>query len=86
MAALVVEAGVSAWTLDDTHPAQRNRDRDTIGHALQRLDAQHLVYDHRRSHTEPLLWAADAVSWAAGAGGDWRRRINPMLTIVDIDP
>jgi len=86
VAAFVVERGASAWTLDDTHPAQRNRDRDTIGHALQRLDAHAVVYDHRRSHTDPLLWAADAVCWAAGAGGDWRRRIDPMLTIVDIDP
>jgi len=85
-AGLVVEAGATAWTLDDTHPAQRNRDRDTIGHALQRLDARRVVYDHRRSHTEPLLWAADAICWAAGAGGDWRRRIDSILSVVDIGP
>jgi len=85
-AELVVGAGVTVWTLDDIHPAQRNRDRDTIGHALQRLDARHVAYDHRRSHTEPLLWAADAVGWAVGAGGDWRRRVEPILTVVDIPP
>lgn len=85
-AGIVVAAGVSAWTLDDTHPAQRNRDRDTIGHALQRLDAGQVVYDHRRSHSEPLLWAADAICWAAGAGGDWRRRIEAMLSVIDIGP
>jgi hypothetical protein len=28
---------------------------------------------------EPLLWVADAVTWAVGAGGDWRRRVAPML-------
>jgi hypothetical protein len=83
---VAVEAGVSAWTLDDLPPAQRDRDRDTIGHALQRLDARQLVYDHRRSHTEPLLWAADAVCWAAGAGGDWRRRISAILTTSDVEP
>lgn len=83
---LVVRSSVTAWTLDDTHPAQRNRDRDTIGHTLQRLDARHVVYDHRKSHTKPLLWAADAICWAAGAGGDWRRRVETVVTILDVDP
>lgn len=45
-----------------------------------------MIYDHRRSHTEPLLWAADAVCWAAGAGGDWRRRLGTPLTVVDVGP
>jgi hypothetical protein len=42
-----------------------------------------LVYEHVRAHLEPNLWAADAIAWAYGAGGDWRRRIR---NLVDIDP
>jgi len=83
--ALVVHEGAKSWTLDDLPPSQRNRDRDTIGHALQRLAAPTtVVYDHRRSHTEPLLWAADAICWAVGAGGDWHRRIATIVAIQDV--
>ena len=39
------------------------------------------VYDHRSSTSEPLLWAVDAVVWAVGAGGDWRRRVDPIVTV-----
>jgi hypothetical protein len=82
-----VGRSVSAWTLDDTHPAQRNRDRNTIGHALQRIGGTApVVYDHRRSHTEPLLWAADALCWAVGAGGDWRRRVAAVVEVRDVVP
>ena len=28
------------------------------------------TYEHLRPHEEPLLWVADAVAWAHGAGGD----------------
>ncbi|MGH9282314.1 MAG: hypothetical protein ACRD0S_05200 [Acidimicrobiales bacterium] len=86
-AGLVVGSGASAWTLDDQDPVQRARDRGSIAHALAGVDHRlHPVYDHRPSHTEPLLWAADAVCWAAGAGGDWRRRIAAVLTIRDVGP
>lgn len=89
-ACLVVERGVTAWTLDDQHPAQRARDRASIAQTLHHLHPDPaLVYDgyeHRRSHTEPLLWAADAICWAIGAGGDWRRRVEAILTIDEVDP
>jgi hypothetical protein len=83
---LVVESSVSLWTLDDIPPSQRSRDRNIIGHALARAGAHQIIFDHRRSHEEPLLWAADAICWAVGAGGDWRRRVQPIVTIVDVDP
>lgn len=84
---VVVKASVSLWTLDDIPPSQRARDRNIIGHALRRADpAVPVVFDHRPSHEEPLLWAADAICWATGAGGDWRRRIEAILTVIDIQP
>jgi hypothetical protein len=42
----------------------------------------HATYEHLRPHEEPLLWVADAVAWAHGAGGDWPRHIAPMIRIV----
>ena len=38
-----------------------------------------LTYEHVEPRREPALWAADAVAWAVGAGGDWRRRVAPVM-------
>lgn len=38
-----------------------------------------LEYGHEAAHDEPLLWIADAIAWSHAKGGDWRRRIEPML-------
>jgi hypothetical protein len=84
---LVIERSVTSWTLDNLGPAERARDRNTIAYALAGIDRRrHPVYDHRPASSEPLLWAADAVCWAAGAGQDWRRRIQAALTVIDIAP
>jgi hypothetical protein len=85
-AGLIVRQAVTTWTLDDMPPSQRARDRNTIGHSLARSGANYVTFDHRRSSTEPLLWAADAVCWAVGAGGDWRRSVDAILTVIDVDP
>lgn len=85
-AELVIAAGVTSWTLDDIPPSQRARDRNTIGHVLARHQTSRVVFDHRPSRGEPLLWAADAVAWAVGAGGDWKRRVDPVVSIIDIAP
>lgn len=83
----VVGSGVVSWVLDDQDPAQGLRDRAAIAHALAGMDRRlHPVYDHRPARDEPLLWAADALCWAVGAGGDWRRRISDQLTIREIGP
>jgi len=88
-ARLVLEHGATAWTLDDMPPAARNRDRNTIGHAVANLPTnpgRRLVYDHRSSRLEPMLWHADLVAWAVGAGGDWYRRIAPITEVRDVQP
>ena len=86
-AGLVVGSGATTWTLDDQEPVQRARDRASIAHALTGVDRRlHPVYDHRPSRAEPLLWAADAVCWAVGAAGDWRRRVATVVTVRDIRP
>lgn len=79
----------TAWTRDDMPPAARNRDRNTIGHAVADLQAnpgRWFVYDHRASRDERALWPADLIAWAVGAGGNCRRRIDPITEIRDITP
>lgn len=50
----------------------RQDDRDDQRTVL-RSRAPHplLTFDHRRSADEPILWVADAVAWAYGAGNHW---------------
>ena len=82
---LAISTGVTAWTLDDQEANQKIRDRAAIAHALAGVNRQlHPVYDHRPSAFEPLLWAADAICWAVGAGPDWKRRIQTITTVRDI--
>ena len=61
-------------------------DRHVVYTALQSGGAPpSLTYEHVRPHEEPLLWIADAIAWAYGAGTDWRRRIDKLIEkIVDV--
>lgn len=43
-----------------------------------------LVFEQRRPNEEPLLWVADAVTWAAGTGGEWRELIE-LIFGDDVD-
>lgn len=82
-----VEVGVTSWTLDGQDEAQEMRDRRTISQALRFVDgARRPAYRHAPSESDPLLWVADAVAWAAGAGREWRRRVSEMSSHVRISP
>jgi hypothetical protein len=84
---LVIGSGVTSWTLDDQEPNQKQRDRAAIAHALAGVDRHlHPVYDHHPSVAEPILWAADAICWAVGAGRDWQARLTAVVTVRDIRP
>lgn len=43
---------------------------------------QRLTYEHMRPSAECLLWVPDAVAWCWAKGGDWKRRVSPMVTAV----
>ena len=84
---LVVGSGATAWALDNQDPAQVVRDRASIAHALEGVDRRlHPAYDHRPASSEPMLWAADAVCWAVGAGGEWQGRLGGTVIVRDIGP
>jgi len=38
-----------------------------------------LVFEHRQGSDEPMLWVADAVTWAVGAGGRWRQAVDAVV-------
>jgi len=59
-------------------------ERQRISVALARgLGPASLIYEHMHVRDEPILWMSDAVAWAYGAGGDWRRRVSPIV-LVDL--
>ena len=60
---------------------QDDRDDERAIHRSRR-PAPRLVFEHRVGSWEPMLWVADAATWAVGAGGDWRELIRPVLTAV----
>ncbi len=41
-----------------------------------------LRYEHRRAASELLLAVLDAIAWCWAKGGDWRRRVEPIVTNV----
>ena len=83
---LVVGSGVSSWALDNQVPAQVLRDRASIAHALDGVDRHLHPATTTAPASEPLLWAADAICWAVGAGGDWQRRLGSVVTVRDLGP
>ena len=62
-------------------------DDRVIKAALRRIGTGELTFGHASAHEEPLLWVPDAIAWAVGRGGDWRRRAEPLLDkVVDLGP
>jgi hypothetical protein len=41
-----------------------------------------LRYEHHKTSAEHLLALPDAIGWCWAKGGDWRRRIQPVITVV----
>jgi hypothetical protein len=56
-----------------------SHDRQVLFTALRRAARTDITYEHARAATEPLLALPDAIAWAIARGGDWRRRVNPMI-------
>ncbi len=72
----LIRRGVTDLTVESCD--QDAADRHVIADVLVGRSAHQLHYAHVRPHEEPLLWLADIVVWAYGAGGDWRRRLTGM--------
>jgi hypothetical protein len=77
----IAPAGASLLVLE-SRESMNHRDVLVIDAALRKHGSQTLEYRHLSPYEEPLLWVSDAVAWAMGAGGDWRRRIEPLVDEV----
>jgi hypothetical protein len=71
----------------DTRENRDVHDERTLRRVLDpHPSASKLVYEHVDSTIEPLLWIADVAAWCFGAGSEWRKRIDPIITaVVDLD-
>lgn len=72
--------GVSRIVLESRR-GQDRRDRTVLFSAVRSVPG--VVYEHRTPHDEPLLWIPDALAWAWGRGGSWRRRVE-AVSIAEI--
>lgn len=58
-----------------------HRDRHELYQLVQQAGAtDRLAYRHQRAHEEPLLALPDVVAWCWARSGNWRRRLDPILT------
>lgn len=84
--ALVVDVAERGDTMlvldqDDTLVAA---DRTLLYRAVREEGCPNLRYEHRRAATEQLLALPDAIAWCWAKGGDWRRRIEPVVADVRV--
>lgn len=78
------ENGVKRLILD-SRDSQDKQDRSTIFNVMKLQTNNELSYGHQPSHTDPLLWIPDAVAWAWGRGGDWKRRVEQSGLVTDVE-
>ncbi|HET9143693.1 hypothetical protein [Actinophytocola sp.] len=84
----LVAISVRRLVLDSRGQDRDQLDRRVIRSALTAgaADPGLMTYEHLRSHEDPALWVADVVAWCHGAGGEWRRRIGPVVErVIDLD-
>jgi hypothetical protein len=67
----------------DSRPGRDHLDARTIWAALGTRPGTVLRFGHADSASEPLIWVADLIGWAYGAGGEWRRRVAPAVICVN---
>jgi len=77
--------GVARMVLD-TRRERDWHDKQTIRAVLGKDAKESFIYEHVVSSQEQLLWIVDVVAWCYGAGGEWRRRVTPLVArVIDLD-
>jgi hypothetical protein len=71
------------FDLDET---LRQFDRQCLIEATRAAGAgDRISYQHAHRRSEPLLAIPDALAWCWAKGGQWRRRVEPVITGVHRD-
>lgn len=82
IAAEAAESGVTRIVLERDDSIEE-QDRRTLYRELEaRGIRERIAYSHDTSAGELLLCLPDAVAWSFAKGGDWHRRIDPMIIEV----
>ena len=73
----------------DSRKGQDHKDRAAIHGIVGSNPEPPFEYAHLPSAAEPILWVPDAVAWAWGRGGEWRRQAEDFglvssATAVDL--
>ncbi len=77
------EDGVRRLVLD-SREGQDHNDRSAIHEVIGSRPQPAFEYLHQPSATEPLLWIPDAVAWAWGRGGHWRKRLETLELVQSV--
>ncbi|WP_286929748.1 MULTISPECIES: hypothetical protein [Aeromicrobium] len=62
--------------LDETLVA---RDARALSAAVREARAPSVTYSHQSLRAQPLLALPDVIAWCWARGGDWRRRVGPIV-------
>ena len=74
------QAGVCEHLVLESDTTQDARDRQALIELTRAAGCRDtMTYEHRTANAEPLLSIPDAVAWAWARGGDWRRRVEPVV-------
>ena len=74
------QAGVCEHLVLESDTTQDARDRQALIELTRAAGCRDtMTYEHRTAAAEPLLSIPDAVAWAWARGGDWRRRVEPVV-------
>ncbi len=75
-----IEASKLIFERDDS--AQK-ADEFVLRNGLVKRNLKNSVeYSHLGKSEEPLLWIADAIAWSFARGGDFGRRVRPLIISV----
>ncbi len=77
------ELGVRRLVIE-ARQGQDQRDRADLYAALGPSPNPPMSYLHHTASAEPLLWIPDAVAWAWGRGGAWRKRVEDLGLVVAV--
>ena len=55
------------------------RDARSISDACRAAGTDSITYSHQTLASQPLLALPDVIAWCWARGGDWRRRITPII-------
>ncbi|MET4783478.1 hypothetical protein [Glaciihabitans sp. UYNi722] len=76
----LAESGATRLTIERDESLIQ-ADRRTIRDALHVHDyAAALSYEHAAPVDNAMLWVSDVVAWCYQAGGDWLRRVEPLVS------